>query len=59
MAKEEETKIIAYKGFDKDLKCRGFQYEVGKEYELPEGVEPELCKQGFHACESPLNVLDY
>ena len=59
MAKEEETKIIAYKGFDKDLKCRGFQYEIGKEYELPEGEEPELCKQGFHACESPLNVFDY
>ena len=58
MAKEE-TKIIAYKGFDKDLKCRGFQYEVGKEYELPEGEEPELCKQGFHACDSPLNVFEY
>ena len=46
----------AYKGFDKDLKCRGFQYEVGKEYE--EG-SAELCKKGFHACENPLDTLRY
>lgn len=38
-----------YKGFDKNLCCRGFQYEVGKTYEIEE--EPVLCKQGFHfAC---------
>ena len=57
---EQENKtIIAYKGFDKDLKCRGFQYEVGKEYELPNGEKPNVCDTGFHACESPLEVLDY
>ena len=51
--------IKTYKGFDKDLKCRGFQYEVGKEYVLPEGESVELCHKGFHACESPLGVLDH
>ena len=46
----------AYKGFDKDLKCRGFQYEVGKEYETESA---KLCDTGFHACENPLNTLSY
>ena len=46
-----------YKGFNKDLTCRGFQYEVGKEYEI-EG-ELEMCENGFHACESPLEVFDH
>ena len=46
----------AYKGFNRELKCKGFQYEVGKEYEEPEA---ELCKCGFHACENPLDVFCY
>ena len=52
-----EKKIIAYKGFDKDLKCRGFQYEVGKEYEMSGRIA--CCERGFHACESPLEVFDH
>lgn len=46
----------AYKGFDKDLKCRGIQYEVGKEYEEANAA---LCKKGFHACENPLDTFRY
>ena len=46
--------MIVYKGTDKDMKCRGFQFELGKEY-----VEEEakLCDKGFHGCEYPLDVF--
>lgn len=54
---EKENPIIAYKGFDEDLSCRGFQYEIGKEYCLD--GELELCANGFHACQNPLDVFDY
>lgn len=45
-----------YKGFDKDLKCRDFQYEIGKGYEEERA---EICDTGFHACENPLDVFGY
>ena len=51
-----EEKVIAYKGFNKDLTCRGFQYEVGKEYEEE---EVSICNRGFHACENPFDVLNF
>ena len=46
----------AYKGFDSNLQCRGFQYEIGKEYEEE---KVEACKCGFHACEMPLDVFNH
>lgn len=53
----EEKRITAYKGFDENLCCRGFQYEVGKEYKQ-EG-EIKCCENGFHACVNPFDVLFY
>ena len=49
----------AFKGFNKDMTCRGFQFEEGKTYELPEGEAAKLCESGFHACEMPLDVFSY
>ena len=46
----------AFKGFNKDLTCRGFQYKVGETYEVEKA---ELCQTGFHACESPVACLQY
>ena len=54
---EKESRVIrGYKAFDKDLRCIGFQYEVGREYKCEKAV---LCEEGFHFCEKPLDVLDY
>ena len=49
--------ITSYKAFDKNMQCRGFQYEVGKEYEMD--GEIKCCNRGFHACKSPIEVWDY
>ena len=53
----EKEKIIAYKGFDKNLCCRGFQFKVGEEYE--QQGEIKCCENGFHACTNPFDVLNY
>ena len=49
--------ITSYKGFDKNMQCRGFQYEVGKEYEMDGGIK--CCNRGFYACKSPMEVWDH
>ena len=49
--------IKSYKGFDKNLRCRGFQYKIGGIYEMDGKIK--MCNRGFHACESPFDVFDY
>ena len=49
-------KIIAYKAMDKNMMCRGKQYEVGKTYHEDKA---DCCRAGMHACENPLDVLHY
>ena len=45
-----------FKGFNKDLKCRDFQFEIGGKFEEPEAI---TCEKGFHFCEYPIDVFGY
>ena len=47
---------VYYKGFNKDMTCRGFQFKEGETYEEQEA---KLCEKGFHACENPLDCWGY
>ena len=48
--------IKGYKGFDKNMQCRGFQFKEGGTYETDNAV---ICESGFHFCENPLDVFNY
>jgi len=54
---DQSDSVVSYKGFNRDWTCRGYQFEVGKSYEMDGKIE--ACGRGFHACEHPLNVFDY
>ena len=49
--------MIAYKGFDKNMQCRGFQYKIGETYEILEN--PIVCERGFHFCKDLILCLEY
>nr|DAF02381.1 MAG TPA: hypothetical protein [Caudoviricetes sp.] len=56
MAEKVNEPVIAYKGFKRDMTCKGYQYEDGKTYTTQTA---DVCNTGFHACEYPLDVFDY
>ena len=51
--------IEGYKGTDRDMRCRGFQYEIGKQYDMPEDAEIKECASGFHLCKDLDDVFGY
>ena len=55
--KKNGAPIVAYKGFNRDWTCRGYQYKVGEVHEHED--KTEACESGFHACEYPLDVFSY
>jgi hypothetical protein len=56
---EEWVWVDGYKGMDKDMRCRDFQYEIGKRYDMPEDVEVEVCQAGFHFCRHLRHVYQF
>lgn len=57
--KEEWIWVEGYKGTDKDMCCRGYQYALGKRYYMPEDATIEECESGFHLCRDLTDVFDY
>lgn len=53
----QEEHVVCYKGFNKDLTCLDFEYEVGKEYEMEGAIR--ICERGFRACKNPMDVLNF
>lgn len=51
--------VEGYKGTDRNMCCRGFQYELNKQFDMPDGQEARICESGFHFCERLANVFEY
>lgn len=51
--------VEGYKGTDRNMCCRDYQFELGKQFDMPEGSEIDLCHSGFHLCKSLRNVYDH
>ena len=57
--KKEWVWVEGYKGTDRDMQCRGFQFELNKQFDIPEGEEVKTCENGFHMCLNLNDVYDY
>lgn len=56
---EEWVWVTGYKGTDKDMKCRDYQYEMNKQHDMPEGSDISICHSGFHFCDKANDVFRY
>ena len=56
---EEWIWVEGYKGTDANMCCRGYQYEIGKQYDMPEGVNVKTCDSGFHLCKQLSSVFNF
>lgn len=56
---EEWVWVTGYKGTEKDMKCRDYQYEMNKQHDMPEGSEIDICCSGFHFCDKIRDVFRY
>ena len=56
---EEWVWVTGYKGTDKDMKCRDYQYEMGKQHDMPDNSEIKICRSGFHFCDKIRDVFGY
>ena len=56
---EEWIWVKGFKGTDKNMSCKGYQYELGKQFDLDEDLEPSVCHNGFHFCKKLENVFKF
>ena len=59
LEEEEYIWVKGFKGTEKDMSCKGYRYELGKQFDLDDNIEPLLCEKGFHFCKKLENVFRY
>ena len=59
LEEEEWIWVKGFKGTKKDMSCKGYRYELGKQFDLDDGINPVLCEKGFHFCKNLENVFQY
>ena len=59
LEEEEYIWVKGFKGTEKDMSCKGYRYELGKQFDLDDDIEPLLCEKGFHFCKKLENVFRY